>query len=120
MNTNNSAKPNYQTKILIRELITFTIKLIILLVFFSAFISTTFKNLIPETERNKIFLASFIQNPYALHRLSEIAENSGDIDKAIVYMEFALSLVDLHCNSSKQYIIFEKRLKDLMKKKQIR
>lgn len=51
---------------------------------------------IPETERNKLILLSFIQNPYVLLRLSEIEEDAGNIKNASYYMEAAIGLMEMN------------------------
>lgn len=49
-----------------------------------------------EQEKNKIILASFIQNPVALSKLSEFDEKDGKISKAILDIELAIGLLEMH------------------------
>ena len=58
------------------------------------------------TERNKLYLLGFVQNPAALYMTSEIAEKQGFLDSARRDMELAVGLVDLHAadkRSTKRY-----------------
>lgn len=59
------------------------------------------KNL--KDERTKLYVLSFVQNPAALQKTSEIAEREGKIDSAIRDMELAIGLLEMH-NADKQVI----------------
>lgn len=50
----------------------------------------------PKNEITKLFLISFIQNPYVLYQLSEMEKKKGNSEKAKVYIEAALALVEIH------------------------
>lgn len=59
------------------------------------------KNL--KSERGKLYILSFIQNPMALYKSSEVAEREGHLDSAIRDMELAIGLLEMH-NADKQVI----------------
>ena len=71
---------------------------------------------IPETERNKLLLLSFIQSPYVLWRLSVIEEEKGDVKNAITYMEAAISLMEMNGASEGSLKKYIDRLTKLSKK----
>lgn len=71
---------------------------------------------IPETERNKLLLLSFIQSPYVLWRLSVIEEEKGDVKNAITYMEAAISLMEMNGASEGSLKKYNDRLTKLSKK----
>src|SRR5437879_3820065 len=49
-----------------------------------------------ETPTTKLILLSFIQNPRALLKISEIEEDEGKLDNATREMELAVGLLELH------------------------
>lgn len=49
-----------------------------------------------ETPKSKIILLSFVQNPQALLKISEIEEAEGKIDNAIREVELAIGLLEMH------------------------
>lgn len=49
-----------------------------------------------ETPKTKLLLLSFIQNPRALLKISEIEEDEGKLDNAIREMELAVGLLEMH------------------------
>lgn len=49
-----------------------------------------------ETPKSKLFLLSFVQNPQALLKISEIEEGEGKIDNAIRETELAIGLLEMH------------------------
>ncbi len=71
---------------------------------------------IPETERNKLLLLSFIQSPYVLWRLSLIEEDKGDVKNAITFMEAAISLMEMNGASDGSIKKYHDRLSMLTKK----
>lgn len=71
---------------------------------------------IPETERNKLVLLSFIQSPYVLWRLSLIEEEKGDIKNAITFMEAAISLMEMNGATDGSIKKYQDRLSKLTKK----
>ena len=71
---------------------------------------------IPETERNKLMLLSFIQNPYVLWRLSVIEEEKGDVKNAITFMEAAISLMEMNGAADGSIKKYHDRLSMLTKK----
>lgn len=56
-----------------------------------------------KNERTKFYLLSFVQNPVALYKAAEIYEREGKIDKAILNIEMAIGLLELH-NADKQVV----------------
>jgi hypothetical protein len=56
-----------------------------------------------ETPKTKLILLSFIQNPRALLKISEIEEDEGKLDNAIREMELAVGLLEMH-GAGKQII----------------
>ena len=68
-----------------------------------------------ETERNKLILLSFIQNPYVLWRLSLIEENAGNKVKAEMYLEAAIGLLEMNGASEKTLSNYHSKLNTLKK-----
>ena len=66
-----------------------------------------------ETERNKLILLSFIQNPYVLWRLSLIEDRSGNKEKARLYLEAAIGLLEMNGASEKVLIRYQQKLNAL-------
>jgi len=56
-----------------------------------------------ESPKTKLFLLSFVQNPQALFKISEIEEDEGKSDNAIREMELAVGLLEMH-GANKQVI----------------
>jgi len=54
-------------------------------------------------ERTKLYILSFVQNPMALYKTSEIAERENKFDSAVRDMELAIGLLEMH-NADKQVI----------------
>lgn len=65
-----------------------------------------------KDERAKLYALSFVQNPAALRKTSEIAERDGKLDNAMRDMELAIGLLEMH-NADKQVI---KRYNDRLDK----
>ena len=63
-------------------------------------------------ERNKLYALSFVQNPAALHKASEIEERNGKLSNAIRNMELAIGLLEMN-GADKQVI---KRYNDRLDK----
>ncbi len=66
-----------------------------------------------EQEKNKIILSSFIQNPVALYKLSEFSEKDGKISKAILEIELAIGLLEMHGATSTTIEKYQNRIKYL-------
>lgn len=49
-----------------------------------------------KEEKTKVLMLSFIQNPEALYKLSEIEERKGSIRSAIRDVELAIGLLEMH------------------------
>lgn len=74
-------------------------------------LKTKVANVLKE-ERTKLYVLSFVQNPAALYKTSEIAEHDGRLDSAMRDMELAIGLLEMH-NADKQVI---KRYNDRLEK----
>jgi hypothetical protein len=49
-----------------------------------------------KDEKTRIALTSFIQNPAALYRASEIDEKAGKFNNAVMEMQLAVGLLEMH------------------------
>lgn len=49
-----------------------------------------------KDEKTRVALMSFIQNPAALYRASEIDEKAGKLNDAVIEMEMAIGLLEMH------------------------
>jgi len=103
----------YAAKILIL-LVMIVFSLMFLLLSISRFIES--KTTI--NEKNAIILLGLIQNPAALEKASIISEQKGHIDKAVVEMELAIGLLELHSASPAILARYNNRLKHLQSKKE--
>lgn len=54
-------------------------------------------------EGAKLYILSFVQNPAALQKTSELAERNGQLESAMRNMELAIGLLEMH-NADKQVI----------------
>jgi hypothetical protein len=118
-NSNNSeVKSTDHTIDLSRGLPNFIIKTFVIVFSVTFALSALIPELpkIPETERNKLLLLSFIQSPYVLWRLSVIEEEKGDIKNAITFMEAAISLMEMNGASDSSIKKYHDRLSKLTKK----
>jgi hypothetical protein len=70
------------------------------------------------TEKNTIILLGLIQNPAALEKASIISEKKDRLDRAIVEMELAIGLLELHSASPAILKKYNDRLKHLYSKKE--
>jgi len=70
----------------------------------------------PKNEITKLFLISFIQNPYVLYKLSEMEKKKGNSEKAKVYIEAALALVEIHGAPKNVLEKYQKMLDELNNK----
>ena len=71
---------------------------------------------VPETERNKLILLGFVQNPYVLWRLSAIEEEKGRTKKSIIYIEAAIGLMEMNGSSDKALKKYKQKLEELNSK----
>lgn len=67
----------------------------------------------PETQRNKLVLLGLIQNPYVLLELSQMEEERGRLDKAVLYTSAAIGLLEMHGASEKVINRYQQRVKHL-------
>lgn len=98
--------------LIMNEILKFTIKCIILSITIIVTVNYLLPK-IPETGKNKMLAASFIQNPYILWKLSEINEIRGNTGAAIFYMESAIGLIEMNCGSEKIIFKYQQRLNNL-------
>lgn len=56
-----------------------------------------------KDEKTRTLLLSFIENPAALYRASEIDEKNGKLASAVMEMELAIGLLEMH-NANQQVI----------------
>jgi hypothetical protein len=56
-----------------------------------------------KKEKTRVALMSFIQNPAALYRASEIDEKAGKLNDAVMEMQMAIGLLEMH--SANQLVI---------------
>jgi hypothetical protein len=109
--TNSENKELLKAK-LTESLVPFIIKTTILFLFIGATIITIFPKY-RETERNKLILISFIQNPYTLSELSYIEERGGNNAKAVVYLEAAIGLLEMNGATEKALLKYKNKLDTL-------
>jgi len=91
---------------------TFLICMVIILILGFIFESLKF----PMTDKSKLILIGFINNPTVLYKISQIDESRGKISLAINEIECAIGLLELHGASDKSISKFEKRLEILKSK----
>lgn len=56
-----------------------------------------------KIEKTRVALMSFIQNPAALYRASEIDEKAGKLNDAVIEMKLAIGLLEMH--NANQHVI---------------
>lgn len=49
-----------------------------------------------KNEKTRVALMSFIQNPAALYRASEVDEKAGKLNDAVMEMQLAIGLLEMH------------------------
>jgi len=110
----------------IKEILIFAVKLLIF-VFFFLFASVVllqssgqFINLIKTSvsEKSRVTILGFVQNPVALEKASTLSEKANLIDRAILEMELAIGLLELHSASPALLAKYTARLKQLQSKKE--
>ncbi len=70
-----------------------------------------------ETPKTKLFLLSFVQNPQALLKISEIEESEGNIENAIREVELSIGLLEMHGANKQTIQNYTDRLNKLKAKK---
>jgi len=96
----------------INNLLLFILKSIIFVLsiyFVSLIIVPSFPK-IPDNERNRLLIVSFIQNPHILYKLSVLKEDAGDISNSILFMESAIGLLEMNGASNSVIERYNKRL----------
>lgn len=71
-----------------------------------------------KDEKTRVALMSFIQNPAALYRTSEIDEKAGKLNNAVMEMQMAIGLLEMHNANPlviKRYTVRLDRLNSLVK-----
>lgn len=113
--SNPSSETKDLSKIKLTEnLVPFVLKTFVVFVFF-AITSIAFIPKFHETERNKLILLSFIQNPYVLWELSLIEERGGNNAKAAIYLDAAIGLLEMNGASEKTIAKYQNRVNALKK-----
>lgn len=96
----------------VSQLVLFSIKAAIICVFFiiaAVVLMPDFSALkysikkAAKNEKTQVSLMSFIQNPAALYRASEIDEKAGKLNDALLEMQLAIGLLEMH-NASQPVI----------------
>jgi len=113
-NTNSQNKEFIKIK-LTESLVPFVLKTFVLFLFIAITVVATVPKY-HETERNKLILISFIQNPYVLWELSSIEERGGNNAKAVVYIEAAIGLLEMNGASEKALLKYQNKLNALKTK----
>jgi hypothetical protein len=75
-------------------LILFIVAVVVLMPDFSALTYSMKKA--TKDEKTRVALMSFIQNPAALYRASEIDEKAGKFNDAVMEMQLAIGLLEMH------------------------
>jgi hypothetical protein len=107
------------------QFISFSVKAIIVFILFMVAIVVLLPDFtglaysikkVAKDEKTRLALMSFIQNPAALYRASEIDEKAGKFSSAEMEMELAVGLLEMH--NANQLVIkrYETRLKQLKSK----
>ena len=103
----------------LNSLLLFILKVIIVTI--SIYLMTLFMTpsipKIPDNERNRLLLISFIQNPHVLYRLSVLKEESGDVEASILLVESAIGLLEMNGANNSVVERYKKRLDLLINKK---
>ena len=71
---------------------------------------------IPETQRNKLILLSFVQNPDVLWKLSIMEEEKGNNKNAVTFMEAAIGLMEMNGASDQSIRKYQERLEKINSK----
>ncbi len=74
--------------------ILFIVAVVVLMPDFSALSYSVKKE--AKNEKTRVALMSFIQNPAALYRASEIDEKAGKFNDAVMEMQLAIGLLEMH------------------------
>lgn len=72
-----------------------------------------------NTPKTKLLLLSFVQNPRALLKISEIEEYEGKLDNAIREVELAVGLLEMHGASKETIDSYQSRITELKRQKGI-
>jgi len=101
-----------------RNLLNFIFKTIVVTTAFTLSISILAPDMpkIQESEKNKLILLGFVQNPFVLWRLSVLQEEKGNLKNATTYMEAAIGLMEMHGASDKSLKKYKDRLNELSPK----
>ena len=66
-----------------------------------------------EQEKSKAIILSFVQNPVVLYKLSEFDEKEGKIIKAILDVEVAIGLLEMHGATASTIAKYQARINHL-------
>lgn len=70
-------------------------------------------SLVLEQEKSKAIILSFVQNPVVLYKLSEFDEKEGKIIKAILDIEVAIGLLEMHGATASTIAKYQARIDHL-------
>jgi len=110
----------------IKEILIYTIKILIFVFFFLFASVVVLQSVDPfikaikssVNEKNRVTILGFVQNPVALEKASTFSEKANLIDRAILEMELAIGLLELHSASPALLAKYTARLKQLQSKKE--
>jgi hypothetical protein len=82
---------------LVKAVITFTLFVVAVVVLMPDFSALSYSiKKAAKGEKARVALMSFIQNPAALFRASEIDEKAGKLNDAVMEMQLAIGLLEMH------------------------
>jgi hypothetical protein len=114
-NTNEQESPKEDSINFSKGIPNFILKTIIIVFAFVFALNAVIPDIpkIPETQRNKLILLSFIQSPYVLLKLSDFEKDKGNLKDATILMEAAISLMEMHGASEKSIKKYQDKLSEL-------
>ena len=114
-NTNDQESPQDESINFSQGMPNFILKTVIIVFAFVFALNAVIPDIpkIPETQRNKLILLSFIQSPYVLWKLSDFERDKGNLKDATVLMEAAISLMEMHGASEKSIKKYQDKLSEL-------
>ena len=114
-NSNNTENVEIQVAFPLTQLLTFAIKVLIVVValVIGARMMTPELPEIKDTPTNRLLLIGWINNPYVLTQMSVIQEESGNFEKSLMLAEAALGLQKMHNPNEQTYKEYADRIKAL-------
>jgi hypothetical protein len=117
-NTNEHESPKEESINFSKDIPNFILKTVVIVFAFVFALNAVIPDIpkIPETQRNKLILLSFIQSPYVLWKLSDFEKDKGNLKDAAILMEAAISLMEMHGASEKSLKKYQEKLSELNSK----